>query len=178
MKKAFSGFVLLFFVLLLTGLACNMPQITSSQPATPVIYPANPVNPVNPGNPAGQVQPPPPISFTETPNPIPTSTNTLQPTPQKPLVLKTTLCWVGPGTKYEVVSGLKQGENVEVIGRGSIDGWFIIRNPTYRDPCWVQASDLQIDPGFDVNALKIYNPPAIPTKTPKPTPIPSATLSP
>ena len=170
MKKSFISFAFIFFVLLLTGLACNMPQATSSQPATPVI---NPVNPVNPGNPTSQVQPPLPIEFTETPTPTPTSTNTLQPTLQKPLVLKTTLCWVGPGTKYEVVSGLKQGENVEVIGRGSIEGWLIIRNPTYHDPCWVQASDLQVDASFDINALQVYNPPSIPTKTPKPTPIPS-----
>jgi uncharacterized protein YgiM (DUF1202 family) len=175
MKKSFNSYIFIFFVLLLTGFACNFPQAIA-QPAPPVI------KPVNPGNPPGQVQPPPLIAFTETPKPTSTSTNTLQPTPQKPLVLKTTLCWVGPGTKYEVVSGLKQGENVEVIGRGSIEGWLIIRNPTYHDPCWVQASDLQIDASFDINALQVYNPPSLPTKTPKPTPIPSpipsATLSP
>jgi uncharacterized protein YgiM (DUF1202 family) len=166
MKKSFNSFILFFFVLILADLACNIPQ-AASRPATPVI------NPVSPANPTGQVQPPPPIAFTETPNPTPTSTNTLQPTPQKPLVLKTTLCWVGPGAQFEVVSSLKQGESVEVIGRGSIAGWLIIRNPTYHDPCWVQASDLQVDASFDINALQIYNPPSKPTKTPKPTPIPS-----
>ena len=173
MRKSFNGFVLFFFVLMLAGLACNMPQAASQQ-ATPVINPVNPVSPVVPGNPTSQVQPP-PIAFTETPNLIPTSTNTLQPTPQKPLVIKTTLCWVGPGTQFEVVSSLKQGENVEIIGRGSIEGWLIIRNPIYHDPCWAQASDLQLDVSFDVNALKIYYPPPTPTRTPKPTPIPSAT---
>lgn len=177
MKKSFNGFALFFFVLMLAGLACNMPQAAPQQ-ATPVINPANPANPISPGNPTGQVQAPPPIAFTETPTLTPTSTNTTQPTPQKPLVLRTTLCWMGPGTKFEVVSSLKQGENVEVIGRGSIDGWLIVRNPTYHDPCWVQASDLQVDASFDVNALQIYYPPPTPTRTPRPTPIPSATLSP
>jgi hypothetical protein len=70
---------------------------------------------------------------------------------------------------------LKQGVSVEIIGRGSIAGWLIIRNPTYHDPCWVQASDLQVDASFDINALQIYNPPPTPTKTPKPTPVPSPT---
>ena len=167
MRKSSNGFALFFFVLMLADLACNLPGATS-QPGTPVINPANPVNP------AGQVQPP-PIAFTETPTLTPTSTNTIQPTPQKPLVIKTTLCWVGPGTQFEVVSSLKQGENVEIIGRGSIAGWLIIRNPTYHDPCWAQASDLQLDASFDVNALKIYYPPPTPTRTPKPTPIPSPT---
>ena len=171
MKKPLNGFIPFFFVLMLAGLACNLPQAASQQ-APPVINPANPVTPVNP---AGQVQPPPPIAFTETPTLTPTSTNTIQPTPQKPLVIKTTLCWVGPGTQFEVVSSLKQGENVEVIGRGSIEGWLIIRNPIYHDPCWAQASDLQVDASFDVNALQIYYPPPTPTRTPKPTPIPSAT---
>jgi len=169
MKKSFHGFVLLFFVLMLVVQACNFPQAVS-QPVAPV---------VNPANPAGQVQPPPNVAFTETSTPAPASTNTLtpQPTPQKPLVIKTTLCWVGPGTQFEVVSSLKQGENVEVIGRGSIADWLIIRNPTYHDPCWVQASDLQVDASLDINSLQIYYPPPTPTKTPKPTPVPSATLA-
>jgi hypothetical protein len=174
MKKSSKGFALFFFILMLAGLACNMPQAASRQ-VTPVINPVNPVTPVISGNSTSQVQPPPLAAFTETPTLTPTSTNTTQPTPQKPLVLRTTLCWVGPGTQFEVVSSLKQGENVEVIGRGSIDGWLIIRNPTYHDPCWAQANDLQVDASFDLNALQIYYPPPTPTRTPKPTPIPSAT---
>lgn len=173
MKKSFNCLALFFCFLTLIGLACNLPQAASQQ-ATPVINPVNPVNPVNPESPTSQVQPS-PIAFTETPTLTPTSTNTTQPTPQKPLVLKTTLCWVGPGTQFEVVSSLKQGENVEVIGRGSVEGWLIVRNPTYHDPCWAKASDLQVDASFDLNALQIYYPPPTPTRTPKPTPIPSAT---
>jgi len=166
MKKSFNNFAFIFFILILTGLACNMPQATS-QPGTPI----------NSASPASQAQPPTLIAFTETPTAAPASTNTItpQPTPQKPLVIKTTLCWAGPGAQFEVVSSLKQGENVEIIGRGSIAGWLIIRNPIYHDPCWAKASDLQIDASFNVNALQIYYPPPTPTRTPKPTPVPSAT---
>jgi uncharacterized protein YgiM (DUF1202 family) len=170
MKNSLNVYVLSLLALVLAGLACHL-ELTPPQQATPAI------NPVNPGNPTSQVQPQPPITFPETPTQTPTATNTIQPAPQKPTVLKTTLCWIGPGTEYEVVSSLKQGENVEVIGRGSIDGWLIIRNPTYHDPCWVQASDLQVDASLDVNALQIYNPPSKPTKTPRPTPEPTETLA-
>jgi hypothetical protein len=77
--------------------------------------------------------------------------------------------------KYDVVSSLNTGQTVEVIGRGSIADWFIIRNPRYHDPCWVQAKDLKLDASFDMNALQVSNPPPLPTNTPKPTPVPSAT---
>ena len=125
-----------------------------------------------------QAQASPTVEATETSTPIPSPTNTViapSATPQSPTVINSTLCWLGPGDKYEVVSSLNKSQPVEVIGRGSIEGWFIIRNPRYNDPCWVQARDLQLDASFDVNALQLYNPPALPTKTPKPTPIPSPT---
>lgn len=79
---------------------------------------------------------------------------------------------MGPGNAYPVVSAVKSGARVELIGVGSIAGWFIIRNPIYHDPCWIEAKDLQIDPRYDVSQLQIYNPPPTPgpTETPIPTP--------
>jgi hypothetical protein len=119
------------------------------------------------------------VGVTETSTQIPPSpTDTAVPpsaTPQEPMVIHTTLCWLGPGAKYDVVSSVNQGQVVEVIGRGSVAGWYIIRNPRYNDPCWIQASDMQLDAGLDINALKVFNPPPLPTNTPKPTPVPSST---
>ena len=106
----------------------------------------------------------------------PTATEALPTaTPQNPLVLAATLCWEGPGAQYEVVSALKGGERVELIGQGSIAGWWIVNNPIYHDPCWAQAKDLQIEPGYDTSALKIYYPPPTPTSTPVDTPTPTPT---
>jgi uncharacterized protein YgiM (DUF1202 family) len=130
-----------------------------------------------------QVQAQPVVVFTETQAPVSESanispTNTIaaaSATPQSPQVINSTLCWVGPGTKYEVVSSLSRGETVEVIGRGSTAGWLIIRNPRYNDPCWVSANDLKVDASLNLNSLKIFDPPPMPTKTPKPTPVPSPT---
>jgi hypothetical protein len=103
----------------------------------------------------------PPATATEI---IPTAT------PQNPLVLETTLCWEGPGAQYEVVSALKKDERVELIGQGSLSGWWIVDNPIYHDPCWVQAKDLLIEPGYDLSGLETYYAPPTPTFTPTSTP--------
>lgn len=108
--------------------------------------------------------------FTDTPLPTETPLPSMTPTPENPLVLRTTLCWVGPGAQYEVVSALKEGERVELLGQGSIPDWWIVLNPIYRDPCWVQAKDLQIEPGYDTSGLQTYYPPPTPTFTPSLTP--------
>ena len=111
--------------------------------------------------------------------PSPTATEVLPTTtPQNPLVLETTLCWKGPGTQYEVVSALKKDERVELLGQGSIAGWWIVNNPIYHDPCWSQAKDLQIEPGYNTAALPIYTPPPTPTSTPTNTATPTATNTP
>jgi len=121
--------------------------------------------------------PPPEVDVTMAPSQtateiIPTST------PQNPLVLETTLCWKGPGTQFEVVSALKKDERVDLIGQGSIAGWWIVDNPIYHDPCWAQTNDLQIEPGYNTAALPIYTPPPTPTLTPTKTATPTATNTP
>jgi hypothetical protein len=104
-------------------------------------------------------------TFTPAPAATPTFTN--------PVVKTATLCWTGPGNAYPVVSGVKEGTAVELLGVGSKEGWFVIKNPTYNDRCWIQAKDLQLDPFFTTAGLQVYNPP--PTPGPKITPGPSPT---
>ncbi len=116
------------------------------------------------------------IVVTATPEAISAASNTPEPSPttvQGPEIVNSTLCWIGPGAKYEVVSALSKGQIVQVIGRGSIRGWIIINNPLYNDPCWVQDFDIKLDPSMDLNSLQVIYPPAPPTKTPvPPTPTP------
>ena len=122
-------------------------------------------------------------SILENPTATPSPTEALPTsTPQNPLVLETNLCWKGPGAQFEVVSALKKDERVELIGQGSIPGWWIVNNPIYHDPCWAQAGYLKIDPGYNTAALPIFTPPPTPTSTPTdtatPTNTPTATNTP
>ncbi len=94
---------------------------------------------------------------------------------QNPVVINDTLCWIGPGPQYEVVSAIFKNTAVSMLGRSTIPGWFIVRNPTYGDPCWIQATDIQLPPGFDVSVLPLFNPPATVTPTGSPTPLVSST---
>ncbi|GAB4503976.1 MAG: hypothetical protein Fur0043_09690 [Anaerolineales bacterium] len=147
--------------------ACNLPAASRATPNVAATVVALTLSAL----PTAAVLPPPPIENAATPLPTATetSTPTFTPTPQNPLVLKTSLCWAGPGPVYEVVSALKQGERVELLGQGSIAGWWIVKNPIYKDPCWVQAVDLQLDPAMNATNLKIYYPPPTPTFTSAPT---------
>jgi hypothetical protein len=97
-----------------------------------------------------------------------TSTSTPFPTAQNPLVLRNTLCWLGPGPGYEVSSSVHAGTRVILLGQGSIPGWWVIEGPVYHDPCWMPQQDLQVDIGYDLHGLRTYDPPATPkpTKTP------------
>jgi uncharacterized protein YgiM (DUF1202 family) len=153
-----------FLALCLLVAACNLPSAANTP--TPETQAEAPVQ-LPPETPTPDLALAP---FTDTPLPTETPLPSMTPTPENPLVLRTTLCWVGPGTQYEVVSALKEGERVELLGQGSIPDWWIVRNPIYRDPCWVQAKDLQIEPGYDVSGLQIYYPPPTPTLTPSLTP--------
>lgn len=92
------------------------------------------------------------------------------PTPESPLVKVDTLCWEGPGNAYEVVSAIRSGTPVELLGQGTVPGWYVVRNPIYRDPCWIRASDLQVSLSINLAGLPYFNPPPTPTETPKPEP--------
>ncbi len=87
---------------------------------------------------------------------------------QSPVVVNNATCWRGPGSDYVVISTIQSGTAVSLLGRGVIAGWIVVRNPANGDPCWLQASNLQIPSGVDVSALPIYNPPWTPTITPLP----------
>jgi uncharacterized protein YgiM (DUF1202 family) len=109
--------------------------------------------------------------------PIPSNTNppSSTPTPGNPVVIHDALCSQGPGSVYEVVSSVKTGTTVQLIGVGSIPGWYIITNPIYHDPCWIAAANLQIDPAYNLSGLQVYNPPSTPTPKPTDTPAPTDT---
>jgi len=109
---------------------------------------------------------------TESSTPVPitdTPALTSTPTPQNPLVTTTAYCWSGPADKtlkYELISSIQAGTRVQLLGKGIVDGWWIVRNPRYNDPCWIQQENVQIDPGYDLSTLKTFAVPWTPTPTP------------
>jgi hypothetical protein len=108
-----------------------------------------------------------------TPAPTATILPEATPTPQNPLVTQVALCWGGPGKAYVVISSVAAGTRVEMLGVGSLAGWYVIQNPIYHDRCWIEAKNLQIDPAVDLSKLKVFNPP--PTPGPKATEVPTPT---
>ncbi len=145
-------------------LACNLPSSVSAPPSarpgvtvivlptkTRTVGPAITKSPIVTG------------TITLTPTVTITSSPTVTPTPQNPLVLEDVLCYGGPGKAYEVISTLRAGTRVKLLGRGMQEGWWVVLNPTYHDPCWLPFGTLQIDPGFDTTALPNYKIPPTPT---------------
>lgn len=114
----------------------------------------------------------PPPSATPEPVAPPTATLAPIPTASNPVVNVLALCWTGPGNAYPVVSSVKAGTEVQVLGVGSKVGWFVIKNPTYGDRCWIEAKNLTLDPYFSTAGMQVFNPPPTPgpTVTPVPTP--------
>jgi len=118
------------------------------------------------------------ISTLQTPEPSDTATFTPfitdtitsspLPTAQNPLVINKTLCWLGPGSRYEVASSLKAGTRVILLGEGSVPGWWIIEGPVYHDPCWVPQQDLEFDINYDFYGLPMIDPPSTPKPSKKP----------
>jgi hypothetical protein len=97
--------------------------------------------------------------------------------PFVPTVLETAPCWLGPGAQYEVVSSVYEGEEVDLLGIGAIDGWLVINNPRYNVPCWVAEERVEVDPQLDWTNLVVFPVPILPTAT-SPVPQPSTPAAP
>lgn len=172
--KSRTWLSLLSLGLMIFSAACNLPKATAeaNSKATEIVETAAALLT---GTAASL---PTPVPATETPIPADTSTPTQVSTPKPPAVISDALCWVGPGSQYEVVSAIRAGTQVELLGQGSVAGWLVVRNPIYHDPCWIEASRVQIDSGYDLSGLKIIYPPPTPTLTPTLTPTSTATPTP
>jgi uncharacterized protein YgiM (DUF1202 family) len=171
MRRNFVYSALTFVLLILMVSGCNLPAGKSGVDAA-ATFAAATVNAFETAIAATLTAAP--VSIPPTTAPVIVGPPTSTATPQNPIVSQLALCWTGPGNAYPVVSSVKVGTSVELIGVGSISGWYIIRNPTYHDPCWIEAKNLKIDPNYNLSTLKIFNPPPTPgpTETPEPTDTP------
>ena len=104
---------------------------------------------------AQALPPSPTTTATQTPTPLPTVTSS--PT-QQPVVTHLAACWFGPGRAYNLESNIKKGESVELLAVGTVPGWYIIRNPYFHQPCWIQSENLSLDPAFDPSQFPMMTP--------------------
>jgi len=104
---------------------------------------------------AQALPPSPTATATQIPTPLPTITSS--PT-QQPVVTHLAACWFGPGRAYNLESNIKKGESVELLAVGTVPGWYIIRNPYFHQPCWIQSENLSLDPAFDPSQFPMMTP--------------------
>ena len=101
---------------------------------------------------------PPPMTPTLTPSP------TESPTPTKNLEKNTIIvinfapCYFGPGPSYVLESNISKDKKVRLLGQGSIQGWYIIYNPYFHQPCWISAADVRVDSDVDLSRFPIMTP--------------------
>ena len=96
---------------------------------------------------------------------------TQTPTPtldeEGPRILADTLCLLGPGPAYDVVSAVRAGSPVEVLGVGLGGGWLVVDNPHFPGAvCWVTDEAVALPEAFIPD--KVFPIPPRSTSTPKP----------
>ena len=99
----------------------------------------------------------PTLAFTDTPAP------TIDPSQiNPPRLIAQTGCWTGPGDTYTLISNIELNsrgrKNVVILGIGAVDGWIVIRNPYFNNPCWVPLSAMEIDPNMDISGYPVMTP--------------------
>jgi len=101
--------------------------------------------------PAPTITPTPTVTATFNPTSTPAITPTATPE-SVTLTVKDTLinCRFGPGTGYELINELSQGESARVIGRDESSTWLYIRDPGNPDgSCWVALSVIETQGAVD-----------------------------
>ena len=105
---------------------------------------------------------PTPLPATVTPTLSPTEIPALEPTRSgpipKPKITEFTGCYYGPGPEFGLDSNIELNQRVDIVGIGSVAGWYVIINPYFHKQCWVEAKYLEIDPANDLSALPMMTP--------------------
>jgi len=95
------------------------------------------------------------------PTPIPSFTPTATPVRVNLRVTGELVnCRSGPGTVYELINELSQGQSERVVGRNDAFTWWYIRDPGNPNGfCWVSSSVTQVEGG--VEELPVVQPPVV-----------------
>jgi hypothetical protein len=116
------------------------------------------------------ISPSPTVTMTPTPEPptltlTPTWTPTPTLGPAAAVARQNAHCRFGPGTMYEDVGFLLEGEQALILGRNGERTWWYVELPDGRH-CWIAAS--VVDALGDLEPLPVVKPPPSPTPTDTP----------
>jgi hypothetical protein len=86
------------------------------------------------------------LTPTRTPTNVPSQTPAASSTPVflRGQVLMLSNCRYGPGAAYLYKYALIEGSNLEIIGRDQRGGWLLVRAIGGTNPCWVNASLMDV----------------------------------
>jgi hypothetical protein len=107
---------------------------------------------------AGAASPTPTVTLTPLPTATLEATATRPAQVKRPMTLAFAGCWFGPGPEYTLESNIDKGKGVELLGIGSVPGWYVVRNPYFHRPCWIAAADLKIYDGTDLSKYPVMTP--------------------
>ncbi len=68
-------------------------------------------------------------------------------------------CRSGPGADFKVIATFAAGTSVDMIGKDTADSFWIVKDPTSLDLCWVQVQDAT--PGGNFESLPEMTPAAV-----------------
>jgi hypothetical protein len=92
------------------------------------------------------------------------------PAPAGPMLgrpLRDLACRLGPGLNYPPSGGfLLMNEMTEIFGRNALGDWLVLADLDGYERCWAPSDG--IEPSGNPETLRIFNPPVLPTPTPKP----------
>ena len=141
---------LAILVLILSMLACNMPNsaVTEAPPpaTTEAALPAE----------ATATAELPTAAPTETPIP---PTNTPLPPPAEVTLTKNSNCRLGPNNRYVIVDQIASGATLFVVGRNEDNTWWQVVNATNRE-CWIFNENAT--PNSDFSSVPVGSGPALP----------------
>lgn len=59
-------------------------------------------------------------------------------------------CRSGPGPDFKEIASLKTGTSVDMIAKDTADGYWLVKDPTSGDSCWVQVQDATPSGSFEL----------------------------
>ena len=101
---------------------------------------------------------PPPPTITLTPTETPTIEPTKDSSKKTVKVVGQSPCYFGPGPAYTLESYISDTKIVELLGIGSVPGWYIVMNPYFYQACWIAAENVQIDTDMDLTQFPTITP--------------------